>query len=244
MGQFVGRAFGLSIEARSSFAAPRRSTPGAVGGWRQSPCRGGGVRSGMKNRLTSVLVVDPDVRVAPVAGDHGRYRLLQEAAGATLGTLGLLQEGRFRFRTLVEARDLSLLLANAFPEPQRVVVGIAELLINAVEHGNLGLGYAAKTALHASQRWEEEIERRLRDPASAHRCAEASLRRDEDSIRLRVADEGEGFDWRPYLEVDPQRAADVHGRGIAVARLLCFDRLEYLGCGNVVVATVLTGPSA
>jgi len=195
----------------------------------------------MKKRASSAIAVDPDVRVTPVSGDHGRYRLLQEAAGATLGTLGLMREGRFLFRTLAEARDLSLLLANAFPDPQRVVVGIAELLINAIEHGNLGLGYATKTALHASQLWEQEIERRLRDPATARRFAEVSLRRDRDSVRLRVADEGAGFDWRPYLEVDPQRVGDVHGRGIAVARLLCFDRLEYFGCGNVVVATVFIG---
>lgn len=195
----------------------------------------------MKKQASSAIAVDLDVRVTPASGDHGRYRLLQEAAGATLGTLGLMREGRFLFRTLAEARDLSLLLANAFPDPQRVVVGIAELLINAVEHGNLGLGYAAKTALHASRRWEEEIERRLRDPAAARRFAEVSVRRDQDSVRLRVADEGAGFDWRPYLEVDPQRAGDVHGRGIAVARLLCFDRLEYFGCGNVAVATVFIG---
>jgi len=37
-------------------------------------------------------------------------------------------------------------------------------LINAVEHGNLQIGYELKTQLVAEGRWREEIERRQDDP--------------------------------------------------------------------------------
>jgi hypothetical protein len=40
------------------------------------------------------------------------------------------------------------------------------------------------------------------------------------------------------MTLDPQRAFDPHGRGIAVARLSSFDKLEYIGSGNEVLATV------
>ena len=44
-------------------------------------------------------------------------------------------------------RDLATLLSNICPDPQRVVVGMSELLINAVEHGNLGITYDEKGVL-------------------------------------------------------------------------------------------------
>ena len=59
--------------------------------------------------------------------------------------MGLLEKARFRFRTLEDARTLAFLIANCFPEPQVAVYGLNELLINAVEHGNLGITFAEKT---------------------------------------------------------------------------------------------------
>ncbi|HLD95062.1 MAG TPA: response regulator, partial [Alphaproteobacteria bacterium] len=54
---------------------------------------------------------------------------------------------------------------------------------------------------------------------------------------IRIKDQGNGFDWKKYLELSPERATDPHGRGIAMAKTLSFSRLEYQGCGNEVVAT-------
>lgn len=66
------------------------------------------------------------------------------------------------------------------------------------------------------------------------------LRLMTDGIVLTVADEGAGFDWTSFLEIQPERAFDLHGRGIAMSRLMSFDRVDYRGCGNEVELTVLT----
>lgn len=57
---------------------------------------------------------------------------------------------------------------------------------------------------------------------------------DQASIR----DQGDGFDWSNHLDFSPERAFDTHGRGIALARKLSFDSLEYLGNGNTVLASI------
>ena len=62
--------------------------------------------------------------------------------------------------------------------------------------------------------------------------------RDMHSITLRVIDQGNGFDWQSFLEIDPERAFDPNGRGIALARLLSFSTLIYEGGGNTAVATI------
>ena len=48
---------------------------------------------------------------------------------------------QIKFKTIDEARSVSIQLSNMCPSPQRVVVGLVELLINAVEHGNLDIGF-------------------------------------------------------------------------------------------------------
>ena len=64
------------------------------------------------------------------------------------------------------------------------------------------------------------------------------FQRDNGSVTLRVIDQGIGFDWQKYLEIDPERAFDPNGRGIALARLLSFTSLCYEGCGNAAIATI------
>jgi hypothetical protein len=49
-----------------------------------------------------------------------------------------------------------------------MVVGICELLLNAVEHSNLGITYEEKTRLDEPGTWEAEVHRRLRLPEYAN----------------------------------------------------------------------------
>jgi anti-sigma regulatory factor (Ser/Thr protein kinase) len=69
-----------------------------------------------------------------------------------------------------------------------------------------------------------------------------TLSREAGDITLTIQDEGDGFDWRKYLEFDPERAFDPHGRGIAMARMMSFDALDYQGNGNTVVVKI-AGPA-
>ena len=173
--------------------------------------------------------------------DRLRYKRTQRESAVAGRTLGLLKEGRFHFKTIAAARDLANVLAHAFPDPQRVVVGLSELLLNAVEHGNLNISYVEKSFLKDSDGWEAEIERRLADWTYRDREVEVVFQRLEEVIQVTITDQGEGFDWQSYTEIDPARIFDKHGRGLAMSRMLSFDDVEYVGRGNRVVATVSTG---
>ncbi|MEN8180423.1 MAG: response regulator, partial [Pseudomonadota bacterium] len=83
--------------------------------------------------------------VNTAVADYQRYRSLQKETLQTAHTLCLMQNGRFQFRTLQEGRNLATLLANASPNAGNVVIGLSELMVNAVEHGNLGISYEEKS---------------------------------------------------------------------------------------------------
>ena len=87
---------------------------------------------------------------------------------------GLMDTALLHFRTLPEAEDLATFLASCYPDPDRVLGGLVELLINAIEHGNLGVGYEAKTALISENRWREELELRGAMPEHADKQAEVT----------------------------------------------------------------------
>ncbi|EGF89978.1 response regulator [Asticcacaulis biprosthecium C19] len=192
-----------------------------------------GIEAGVFYYLTKPYAADILLSLVRSALDDARRRadLLGDVRRQRT-VLGLMQHGIFRFRTLEEARNLSVFIANCFPDPERVVYGLSELMINAVEHGNLGITYAEKTRLLLEGDWENEVVRRLNAPDKIDCYAWLTLDAGPGAISVTLQDSGAGFAYQSYLELSPERATDPHGRGIATARLMSFDELTYEGNGN------------
>ena len=173
--------------------------------------------------------------------DFARYKELRAKVNQQEKTMDLLDRAEFTFRTLEDASNLSSLLAKACPNPQTSVLGISELLINAVEHGNLGISYQEKSQLNEENAWLDEIRKRLDDPAYVNRRAHVKFERTDEYLLIEIIDEGGGFEWENYMEISPERAFDNHGKGIAIANAISFDEVEYLGKGNRVIAKISLG---
>ncbi len=137
-----------------------------------------------------------------------------------------------------EARRVAALVAAVCPDPVQALHGISELLINAIEHGNLGISYQEKGELVRGGGWEAEVQRRLDGPAYRDKRVEVAVAQEPSAVVITITDEGQGFDWRPFMEMSIERMRDAHGRGIALAAALSFDAVEYRGCGNRVVARI------
>ena len=189
-------------------------------------------------KATLQAIVDAAVR------DHISYLEVRQDLRRTTTTMRLLDSGTFRFKTPEEAKNLAMLLAHAYPDANRVVTGILELTLNAIEHGNLNIGYKEKSRLIEEEQLDSEIERRLSDPLYSSREATAQFVRRPDTLSLHISDQGKGFEWQKYLNFDPDRAFDTHGRGIAMANKLSFDTIEYRGNGNQVITVLQLGTVA
>jgi len=176
--------------------------------------------------------------IESIASDHERHQRLLTQFEQDNQALRNLTEGVFRFRSIEDVEQIARLIANACAHPDRVILGLSELMLNAIEHGNLGIGFEEKLRINARGTWLEEINRRLAAPEQTDRYATLVFRREPGAFTIRIEDTGKGFDWTPYFEISTKRAFDPHGRGIAVARSLSFDSLVYFGRGNIVTATV------
>jgi len=198
-----------------------------------------GIKAGVFYYLTKPLERKTLLSVIHAAAKQmEQQRLLRNEMRRHRLSFGLIQVMKSTFRTTDEAESLASFLANCFPDPERALNGISELLINAVEHGNLGISYEEKTRLMDENRWREEIDRRLQSPPFAQKKVVVIFERKEKTWYLQVTDEGAGFDWKNYLEFDPSRASHNHGRGIAMANTISFDKLIYNKQGNQVTAVM------
>jgi hypothetical protein len=133
----------------------------------------------------------------------------------------------YTLRRFEEIYALSKHLAGFFPEPHQVQSAIYELLFNAQEHGNLGLGFEYKSQLLRENRWAEEIARRQDDPANREKTVGVEVK--DGSIT--IADHGNGFDWKKYIRAPllPQR---LNGRGLLIAQTCQKIPLRFNDAGN------------
>lgn len=157
----------------------------------------------------------------------------------------LLLYGKFHYKHLHEGNLLAQFFAKLCPNPRLAIVGISELLINAIEHGNLAITSDEKADLQRRNIWLEEIERRLSLPEYKDKLVEVEYTRTQTEIQIKVSDQGDGFDWQTFeteklnnQSLDPKSLLASHGRGIMMAKALVFKKLEYSGRGNVVTGVI------
>ena len=149
--------------------------------------------------------------------------------------LELLDEAYFTFKTVDQAELLAVAIANICERFDTAML-VSEILTNAVEHGNLAITYEEKTNLTNNGNLDKEIKRRLADEKYKDRIVKVSLRKEGNSMRLVIEDEGHGFEFEKFLQFDDSRMFDNHGRGIAMANSSL--NVEYLNRGNKVVVNL------
>lgn len=181
------------------------------------------------------------VRIVQTAVEHFiKLQRAKEDLHKGMGALRHMITGEFRIRSIRESHELAPLLANACPDPERVLTGIMEILNNAIEHGNLGISYQEKSELHDNDKLMEEIFRRLDTPEYKDKFVKVNFERNEERIEIRISDQGKGFDWKRYLSIEAmtKNAFKTHGRGIFMAKKLSFDDLTYIDEGRTAIIRI------
>ncbi|RED50783.1 response regulator [Aestuariispira insulae] len=175
--------------------------------------------------------VDKDEFLTDLAGRHQRFLKL---ASLPRKLTPFLEEAHFRFQSPKEASSVAVFLSHGFEDPETAGIGLVELFYNAIEHGNLGIDFGLKTKLLADGIWHQEIERRLHSSPFNQRWVTVDYRKKDGQALVVISDEGEGFDWKPFLEGGIQQSEERHGRGIAIAVNMAFKELSYNEIGNSV----------
>ncbi|AFM12953.1 ATP-binding protein [Turneriella parva] len=196
-----------------------------------------------------------------LTGDAKQYRILIEkvAAGgenSAAGYIGravatsemavasIIERSRFSFRltnSLLLTEELATFLAaiarSYVDESQATTLRIMlrEMLLNAIEHGNLEIDFDTKTTSLMHESYFQLIDERRRQPPYRDRSVLVDALISADKLAFRITDEGQGFNHREMLEkLTREKNETAHGRGI-VMTLQEFDIVRYNQKGNSVV---------
>ena len=116
-------------------------------------------------------------------------------------------------------------------------MALRELVLNAVEHGNLRVTFDEKTRALEAGSMDELLKERAADPDLGKRRVTVRAHVIDGAITVQIADEGEGFN--PDTLADPLDLSSQlapNGRGLLLARM-SVDSLEYNDIGNLVTIT-------
>jgi len=153
-------------------------------------------------------------------------------------------EGRERFdieNTLTAADEISRHVCSNLGKymPQEdanfAMVCVREIIINAIEHGNLEITFDEKSKAQRERRYFEFLQERKDAPKYKDRRVRVEYSITPQRALFRITDQGNGFDHRSFLEkaANPSPELLEHGRGLFMT-LAAFDRVVYNELGNQV----------
>lgn len=137
-----------------------------------------------------------------------------------------------RFREFTEASNLAALLASHAPNRSMTTMGLTEIFLNAIEHGNLGIEYRTKSAFTNEKEWFAEINKRLLDKANLHKYVHVITEITPHYVKFTVSDQGQGFNFEKYASLTHVPLTDRNGRGILISKEAAFHKVAYFPPGN------------
>lgn len=117
-----------------------------------------------------------------------------------------------------------------------IKLGIREIIINAIEHGNLNISFEEKTKSIEKGRYFQFLLKRQKDPAIRKKKVSIDYVLGKDHVSYVVKDQGNGFNHKKvskmiYDNVDQNMME--HGRGLRMAYNI-FDEIKFNRKGNQV----------
>lgn len=155
-----------------------------------------------------------------------------------------LQSERQNYRIgnlLLVADDLSYRITRNLQkyidkrERNLIRIAVREIIINAIEHGNLAITFEEKSREMTGDNYFQYLNERQKDPRFRDRGVTIDYHVDRDRVIYKITDEGKGFDYRKFLngEVELNESMLAHGRGITLAKNI-FDDIRFNESGNEV----------
>ena len=119
-------------------------------------------------------------------------------------------------------------------------VALYEIILNAMEHGNLEITYEEKAEYLDRGTYQDLIMERRKDPRLSARKVRINYHMDDTGLHYTIQDQGPGFDWKKYYDKIEKRgvSTEAHGRGLALT-LFYVDRIKFNEKGNEVRLSLL-----
>jgi len=118
-------------------------------------------------------------------------------------------------------------------------IALREIIINAIEHGNLGVTFEDKSDSMMNDNYFDLIRSRQIEPQNLEKKVQIEYSINSERVIYIISDEGEGFDYQRFTTASQHEVNEnflAHGRGITMTQS-AFDDVTYNKKGNHVMLT-------
>jgi PAS domain S-box-containing protein len=200
-----------------------------------------------KSEFKSAFRIEPiemHVRLEYI-GTEGKHEILGKAIYLIEDVLAksfVSEEQKYTIsNSLVAAEELSRRITRnltAYVEHKQVPIirlAVREMIVNAIEHGNLDISFNEKTVMVQEKKYMKLISERQNDERYRNKKVTVHYSIDDKQARYVIIDEGNGFDHQSFMKEEnlANQVMLPHGRGILMARSI-FDEIVYNETGNEV----------
>jgi len=184
-----------------------------------------------EGELRNILV---NGRVMPGDVITDNYLVSEESRFVMENDIGLLYQLSYRL-----TRNLGRWFSKG--DLHLLQIALHEILINAVEHGNLEIDFKTKTSfMRSGQNYWDRVVRECNQDFLKNRKVYIRYGLDEEKVTYVIRDEGKGFNWKSHIEKKPESISnqvneDYHGLGLYMVKTI-FD-VRFDEKGNTVTLT-------
>jgi len=116
-------------------------------------------------------------------------------------------------------------------------IGLREIIINSIEHGNLNISFEEKTEAIMNDKYFEFVNERQNHPEYRDKRVRIEYLISPSRAIYKITDQGRGFNHKKFLSGMSDDTAELtlaHGRGISMVKSI-FDEVRYNSKGNQVL---------
>ncbi|HVN72183.1 MAG TPA: SpoIIE family protein phosphatase [Desulfomonilia bacterium] len=121
---------------------------------------------------------------------------------------------------------------NVCDDIEMLKMALGEILLNAIEHGNLGITMEEKSKSVSKGTYEDLLKQRRKNPKLSERKVTLETHMEPGILEYVIMDEGDGFDYEKEFNLDPNKHIGS-GLGVQIAKSF-FTKVIYVGRGNKV----------
>ena len=118
-------------------------------------------------------------------------------------------------------------------------IALREILINAIEHGNLDISYAEKTKSLMEDKYFQLVAERREKARNKDKLVYIEYQISSQRAEFKITDQGSGFNYEKILSTNLNNlntSGEQHGRGIAMTKEI-FTSVKFNKKGNSVLLT-------
>lgn len=162
--------------------------------------------------------------------DQQRAVVLKMAKECVLDKRSIPLPFHFSIRRFDECYDAAQIIEFLCPfkKERDILTGVHELLLNAIEHGNLGLKTEEKINLYKNGNIFHHMMKALNNDQNLIKNVQISCIFetvfDQNSFKICIKDCGPGF---KISDIEHEKQTRLHGRGTEIALTLSFDEVYY-----------------